>query len=280
MNLETLKIQYLEALQEVFSKDEINSFFFILTEAYLGFSKADTILAKAQLLSEPRLHQFMAALERLKQAEPIQYIIGTTEFYNLRFKVTPATLIPRPETEELVHWVLETSQAYATLLDIGTGSGCIAISLAKNLKNTKVSALDVSSEALQIAKENAVSNNVKVNFFKQDILSEELQGNYNCIVSNPPYVRALEKEKMHANVLNFEPHTALFVSNSDPLVFYRVIAQKAKKVLTNPGFLFFEINEYLSKDLIELIENEGFVEVEIKNDFYEKPRMLKAIWRD
>lgn len=278
MKLTTLRKKFHHDLKELYAKDEIDSFFFLLAETYNGLQKAETILSQDKEMSPSNAYQFEAALERLKHSEPIQYIIGTTEFYNLIFKVTPATLIPRPETEELVAWILETSNEYSKVLDIGTGSGCIAISLAKHLKNTNISGLDISSEALQIAKENAVSNHVNVTFFQQDILSEGLNGSYDCIVSNPPYVRDLEKDKMHANVLNFEPHTALFVSDEDPLLFYRKIIENTKQVLANQGFLFFEINEYLSKDLVELLENEGFDKIELRKDFFEKDRMIKAIW--
>ncbi len=177
---------------------------------------------------------FQKALLRLKDHEPIQYILGETEFYGLPFKVNNHTLIPRPETEELVSWILDNSEFKfqdSELLDIGTGSGCIAISLAKNLSNSKISALDVSEEALKIAKQNATLNKVGVEFFQTDILKiKTLPKQYNVIVSNPPYVRELEKKQMQQNVLKYEPDSALYVKDEDPLLFYRTISQLAKTI--------------------------------------------------
>jgi len=281
MNLGILKSQFQNELKELYSLQEIDSLFFMLSHSFLNLSKAETILSKDKVLSDNQKLQFEGVLNKLKLSEPIQYILGVCEFNDLTFKVTPATLIPRPETEELVAWVLKNSTPYASILDIGTGSGCIAISLAKHLESSKVFALDVSAAALEVAKENAELNQVQVNFFLHDILSEEpLTGTFDCIVSNPPYVRDLEKEKMHTNVLDYEPHSALFVSDTDPLLFYRKILQKAKQTLNNQGFIFFEINEYLSNDLVKLLEKEGFSQVELKKDFFEKDRMIKAVWHE
>ena len=214
----------------------------------------------------------------MRHFEPIQYILGETEFYGLPFKVTPATLIPRPETEELVDWIIANcNKNPKTLLDIGTGSGCIAIALAKNLPAVKVSAMDISEEALKVASENAIYNKVTVNFSKKDILgTSTLPQKYDVIISNPPYVRNSEKEMMQKNVLDFEPASALFVEDDNPLLFYSKIAKLAKNYLNPNGFLFFEINEYLSKEVIQLLERESFSEIELKQDFFGKDRMIKC----
>ena len=217
---------------------------------------------------------------RLKTHEPIQYILGETQFYGLPFIVTPATLIPRPETEELVDWVVSEflhHNSELKLLDVGTGTGCIAISLAKNIPNATVSALDISKEALQVASQNAKINKVKVNFMESDIVKvKTLPQKYDVIVSNPPYVRNSEKKKMQKNVLDFEPSSALFVGDDNPLVFYSKITELASKYLNPNGLLFFEINEYLSKELIQLLEKEFFINIELKKDVFGKDRMIKA----
>lgn len=227
--------------------------------------------------------KFQKAILRLKIHEPIQYIIGETEFYGLPFKVNKHTLIPRPETEELVEWIYsEFSNQQSTInnqqfLDIGTGSGCIAISLAKYLPNSKVSALDISEEALKIARENAETNKVEVDFFQKDILAAEtLPKKYDVIISNPPYVRELEKKQMQQNVLKHEPESALYVGNEDPLLFYRTISHLAKKHLNPEGKLFFEINEYLADELTALLEDEGFKNIQVKKDIFGKDRMIKC----
>ena len=227
--------------------------------------------------------KFQKAIFRLKIHEPIQYIIGETEFYGLPFKVNKHTLIPRPETEELVEWIyIEFSNQQSTInnqqfLDIGTGTGCIAISLAKNLPNAKVSALDISEEALKIAQQNAEMNKVKIDFFQTDILAAEtLPKKYDVIISNPPYVRELEKKQMQQNVLKHEPESALYVSNEDPLLFYRAISHLAKKHLNPEGKLFFEINEYLADELTALLEGEGFKNIQVKKDIFGKDRMIKC----
>jgi release factor glutamine methyltransferase len=221
-------------------------------------------------------------LSKLKKEIPIQYILGETEFFDLKFKVNNKVLIPRPETEELIEWVLKNSKlktqnSKLNILDIGTGSGCIAISLAKNLPNAEVYAIDISSEAIKIAQKNAEINKVSVNFIETDILKiEELQYTFDIIVSNPPYVRELEKEKMHQNVLANEPHLALFVENDNPLLFYDKIADLAKSYLTKNGNLYFEINQYLGKETVDLLKSKGFNTIELKKDLFDVDRMIKA----
>ncbi len=284
MNLSEIKDHFKKELSGIYPTEEIQSFFEILSEKYLGLKKIEVVLYSGMKISEDDSEKFQNALYRLKKHEPIQYIIGETEFYGLPFKVNKHTLIPRPETEELVNWILNGSDFKiqdSELLDIGTGSGCIAISLAKNLQNMQVSALDISEEALKIAMENAALNNVNINFFQTDILkTRNLPMCYDIIVSNPPYVRELEKNEMQKNVLDFEPALALFVENEDPLLFYRKISQLAKNHLKPYGKLFFEINEYLSNELISLLKSEGFQNIEIKKDIFGKDRMLKCQLND
>ncbi len=285
MELKDIKQEFVNALAEIYPLEEIQSFFSILSEAYLGLSRIEIALQPEKVITEENSKKFNEAIIRLKQFEPIQYIIGKTEFYGLFFIVDKSVLIPRPETEELVAWITnETQNKEITILDIGTGSGCIAISLAHQLSKAKMNAIDISKDALRIAKQNALTNKVNVNFIEVDVIqfehSKELQihkeSKFDIIVSNPPYVRASEKELMKANVLRYEPEIALFVEDKDPLLFYRRIAQLSKDYLKPEGTLFFEINEYLGKGMRDMLEVEGFTNIEIKKDIFEKDRMIKC----
>ena len=283
LKISDLKSNFIKALSGLYPSEEIESFFNILSEKYIKLSRIDIALDRDQLVSEANVGKIEKVLARLKTFEPIQYILGETEFFGLPFKVTSKTLIPRPETEELVQWILDEVLYFKNkpelleILDIGTGSGCIAISLAKHLPDANVSALDISEEALRIAKENAEANEVSISFFESDILAcESLPEGYDFIVSNPPYVRELEKHFMEANVLAHEPEIALFVEDADPLLFYRKIADLAKVSLKPNGALFFEINEYLGEDMVSLLEDMGFKQIEIRKDIYGKDRMLKC----
>lgn len=269
------------ALDSMYGKEEVDSFFFILIDSYYGVSRVQ--LAMDSNYAIDGSEKILNALELLKQQKPIQYIIGETEFYGLPFKVNESVLIPRPETEELVEWVLKQADSNKPInvLDIGTGSGCIAISLAKNLPNAKVYALDVSAKALKIAKQNADLNDVKVAFVEVDILKAgdgglETDVKFDIIVSNPPYVREQEKDMMKPNVLENEPHLALFVKDENPLLFYEAITQFASNNLTTEGQLFFEINEYLGNAMIDLL-NDNFRNIELKQDIFKKDRMIKGI---
>ena len=293
MKLKTYKTEFYEQLFPLFPEIEVESFFYLLTESYLEKTRIQLALEPDFELNSTQLQQFEKALQRLLQQEPIQYILGDTEFFGYPFQVNQHTLIPRPETEELVAWIIEdvknknqeNSQhkplnSNITILDIGTGSGCIPISLAKELPQAKVSSIDVSEEALQVARRNSTLNKVAVNFIQQDILKAEcLPEKYDVIVSNPPYVRELEKEQMHQNVLDFEPELALFVENDDPLIFYRKIAKLAKNALTENGKLYFEINEYLPEEMVSLLEEIGYQDIELKKDIFGKFRMCKASFR-
>lgn len=282
MKLKEIKSKFNDDLHGIYPGLEIDSFFKLLSEAYLNLSPVEIVL-QADMEIEPAIQEkFSAALKRLKAYEPIQYIIGRTEFFGLPLKVNPDTLIPRPETEELVKLTLqEVAEANTAeklrILDIGTGAGCIAVALAKNLPDAEISAMDVSEEALKVAEENAKINKVDVHYFQGDILTmESLPGKYHFIVSNPPYVRLSEKRMMDSNVVDFEPELAIFVTDEDPLLFYRKIAQLAKRQLTENGKLFFEINEYLGEDLLALIIDEGFENIHLIKDIYGKNRMLKC----
>lgn len=274
----------LTALSSIYDEQEIESFFYLLLESYQGKKRIDLALHPEMEMDALQLIQWETALSELLNQKPIQYIIGATEFYGLPFLVNENTLIPRPETEELVEWIVAESRNSATgslkILDIGTGSGCIAISLAKNLPNAEVFALDVSEKALAVAKKNADTNKVKVNFIQADILKindlVELSTHFDIIVSNPPYVRHLEKAEIKPNVLEYEPHLALFVEDTDALLFYRKIAKLAKENLAEKGKLFFEINQYLGKETLQLLEKFGFNSTELKKDIYGNDRMTRS----
>jgi len=279
LKLKDLKIKFTSALSEGYPSEEVCSFFSILSESILKYTRLETVVKADEIISEENIKKFDTATLRLIQNEPIQYIIGTTEFFGLPFNVNAHTLIPRSETEELVDWIVKDCENIenASFLDIGTGSGCIAISLAKSLANSTVTGLDFSSEALKVARKNALLNKVTINFFELDILTaQSLPKQYQIIVSNPPYVRTLEKKSMAPNVLEYEPPSALYVSNQDPLVFYRKITQLALKFLTLDGTLYFEINEYLSKEMKAMLEDEGFLTIELRKDIFGKDRLMKC----
>lgn len=235
-------------------------------------------------LAEERQGKMKAILKELSTGKPLQYALGHTEFYGLPFKVNPSVLIPRPETEELVEWVLKSDlpQTDISILDIGTGSGCIAISLKKNLPNATVWAIDISADALETAKENAKLNEVEVNFIEADVLnltynSQLTTHSYNIIISNPPYVTPSDKDLMHTNVTDFEPHTALFVPQDDPLLFYKAIADLAAEKLVKGGLLFFEINESYGNKTAEMLRAKLFTDIELRKDLSGRDRMVKAV---
>ena len=255
------------------TKNEINSWAYIVIEHLFGYSKADYICNYNQKISKSNSHKIFDIVKELKTYKPIQYIIGETEFFKLKFKLNSSTLIPRPETEELVSWILKHD--FSSVLDIGTGSGCIAITIAK-LTNSNVDAMDICDKALKIAELNAKINSVNVNFILNDILNTEKMPNYDVIVSNPPYVQKSDILKMNKNVTDFEPHKAIFVDDNNPIVFYRKIASLAIKSLNDGGYIFFEINELYHKEILDLLNKIGFVDITLKNDINDKPRMIKA----
>lgn len=279
MKLREFKSQFTQELVTLYDAQEIESFFFIVLDAFHQMKRVDFALQPEMELDSLQFLQWDTVLAQLKTQKPIQYILGETEFYGLPMFVSEYTLIPRPETEELVQWILETqdTQKSINIIDIGTGSGCIAIALAKNLPNANVFALDVSEQALKIAQKNAKRNQVNITFLHQSILETQNLGlTFDVIVSNPPYVRHLEKEEIKKNVLDYEPHLALFVANDDALLFYRKIAEIAQKNLVSTGQLFFEINQYLGAETKTLLEQNNFKEVDLRQDIYGNDRMIKA----
>lgn len=268
-------------LDELYPKEEVDSFLFLTFSSLKGYSRVDLQLNKEERLSESELLGFIQVVKQLKQFKPVQYILGETEFYGLNFKVNDNVLIPRPETEELVDWIIKDNAANPaiSILDIGTGSGCIAISLAKNLKNSSVAAIDVSEGALRLARENAALNEVEVQFLKKDILNTDRLsdfGKYKVIVSNPPYVLESEKAQMQPNVLQYEPEIALFVQDNDPLLFYRSILNFSKSCLSDNGQVYFEINEGKGDELVSLCKETGFSKCELRKDLRGKYRMLRC----
>lgn len=301
MKAKDLKDIFHKELNQIYGKDEVASFFYLGLEYRLSVARIQLQLEPEFTLSKTEADFFFEILEGLKQQKPIQYLLGETEFYGLQFKVNDNVLIPRPETEELVDWILKSYESRVIssepsnlkssivnrqlkILDIGTGSGCIAISLAKHLPEAQVFAVDVSESALEIAKENADSNGVEVKFIKADILESSLwedvalrqKGSFDIIVSNPPYVRELEKQEIKPNVLDNEPHLALFVENDNPLIFYKAITDFAVDKLKSNGSLYFEINQYLGQETKQLLVDAEFKAVELREDLNGNDRMLKG----
>jgi release factor glutamine methyltransferase len=293
MVIKELKTHFFNSLKSIQDEREIESFFFILTEYLHNLKRVDVALNPNFELSEEAIEKWNAILAELQQEKPIQYITGEAWFYGLRFEVNENTLIPRPETEELVEWIIESQKSKVQsqkleILDIGTGSGCIPIALKANLHQANVSAIDISEKALEVAKRNAELNKVEINFIQTNILEVEdlsklgtsnfqLPASIDIIVSNPPYVRVLEKQEIKKNVLDYEPHLALFVEDNDALLFYRKIAQLALKNLAPNGLLFFEINQYLGIETVELLENLGFKNIELRKDIYGNDRMISCV---
>ncbi|MFJ1424911.1 peptide chain release factor N(5)-glutamine methyltransferase [Capnocytophaga canimorsus] len=279
MNLKTFQAYLHQKLSAIYTADEIRNFYFLLLEFYAKKTKVEVLLSPDFELSERIKTQILSASDRLITQEPIQYILGETEFFGNRFLVDRHVLIPRQETEELVDWILTSipQNKAISILDIGCGSGAIAISLAKALPKSKVEAWDISEEALVKARENALLNQVTICLSQVDILhTQKLTKKYDVIVSNPPYVRYCEKQEMQRNVLDYEPHLALFVSDENPLIFYEKITELAKKSLNDNGQLFFEINQYLSKDTLKMLENKDFKPI-LRNDLNGNPRMIRAV---
>ena len=273
------RASFLTKLSSVYDEMEAENFFYLILENKKKLKRIDLALNPDLIFSNDEIENWNFILEQLQKEIPIQYILGTTSFYGLEFLVNENVLIPRPETEELVDWILkEAAQIqYNKILDIGTGSGCIAISLAKNLKNTQVFALDISGKAIETAKKNAKINVVDVFFINCNILeTDDLNQKFDLIVSNPPYVRNLEKAEIKKNVLDNEPHLALFVEDNDALIFYRKIAALAIKNLNLNGKLFFEINQYLASETINLLKDAGFKNIELRKDIYGNDRMIMA----
>jgi release factor glutamine methyltransferase len=295
-------LDFQQGLSEVYDSRETEAITLLVLEEITGMSRAKIKAFPEDEVDGEAVEKIEAILEELKTGRPVQYILGNTEFYGLNFLVNPATLIPRPETEELVEWILSSVRdrplavgSSLSILDIGTGSGCIAISLKKNLPDAEVTAIDISTNALNTAAQNAVINEVKVEFIEQDILevkgerlkvkgedsgtsSFDIQHSvFDIIVTNPPYVTLEDKLQMHQNVTGFEPHSALFVPENDPLLFYKAIADYAAGHLAANGILFFEINENFGKETLEVLADKGFINMELRNDMSGRDRMVKAV---
>ncbi|EAR00426.1 peptide chain release factor N(5)-glutamine methyltransferase [Maribacter sp. HTCC2170] len=283
MLLKEIKNIYHKELDSIYPKDEVASFFYLAIEHYLKLERFVLALQPSLIIKKEEEQPLFEALSQLKLERPIQYILGLTQFMNLEFKVNENVLIPRPETEDLVRWIvsdLEHGKSEINILDIGTGSGCIAVSLAKLLPNSKVYALDISNKALEVAKKNAILNQVEVEFLQADVLTlKELHLKFDVIVSNPPYVRMLEKTEMNKNVLDNEPELALFVEDNDALVFYRKIVDFAKENLDQNGSLYFEVNQYMGEETKSLLKS-YFSEVELRKDIFGNNRMLKGIYQN
>ena len=282
MKIKEYRSYFIQELTPIYDAGEAESFFYLILEESQHLKRIDLALRPDLDFSEEEIMVWNSILQQLKKEIPIQYLLGKTSFYGLNFQVNENVLIPRPETEELVEWILERQKSEVKsqqirILDIGTGSGCIAISLAKNLPNARVFAIDISEKALDTAKKNAELNTVDITFINQNILeTEDLGQLFDIIVSNPPYVRNLEKAEIKKNVLDNEPHLALFVEDNDALIFYKKIANLAQKNLSKNGQLFFEINQYLGKQMIDLLEKMNFAAIELRKDIYGNDRMIKG----
>ena len=274
MTLQDFKLKMISELSSIYELDELNSIFNLLSEDYLKIPRSKILLADEIDLNESNQNLFSSALERLKTHEPIQYVLGKTTFMNLEFKVNSSVLIPRPETEELVRLMLKEDLDGKEVLDIGTGSGCIAISLTKNLYNAKVSALDISKDALEVALENAELNNVNIEFIHADIFEYQSDKKYDVIVSNPPYVLESEKMLMKQNVLNHEPKIALFVDDINALKYYESVIKFSLNNLNPKGQIFFETNENYKDELNKLAQNYEYNIIEFKLDINDKNRFL------
>lgn len=274
---EVLKL-FQSALNDEFNdreKKQIGKMFLL---SYLNMSTADLVLRKNEYVDDTLWEKFKLAIETINAGEPVQYVLGKAYFYGLELQIDKRALIPRPETEELVDWVLESISPVATILDIGTGSGCIALALKDNLPEAKICGVDESEDALSLAQSNAELLQLDVKLKKADALNLSAYFNrkWDAIVSNPPYIPKSEAKEMKPHVVNFEPEMALFVPDEDSLLFYREIAHYAKEHLTENGMLFFEIHEYLANDVVDLLDEFGFSKVEIRKDLQEKERMVRA----
>jgi protein-(glutamine-N5) methyltransferase, release factor-specific len=264
-------------LSALYDKNEVESFVSLLLDKICGLNTTKRLISDKIYLSDEQNRRIDDALERLKRYEPIQYIIGYTDFYGLTLRTDRRALIPRPETEELVDWILHECSTVGNALDICTGSGCIAVCLAKYLKEAKVSALDISSEAIGLARENALNHQLDIVFYQKDIMAtDSLWQKFDLIVANPPYVTLNERVDMMPNVLDYEPSLALFVDDEDPLIFYRTIARFAQQNLVDGGMLFFEINRKFGKETVDLLASMGFVDIVPKKDISGNDRFIKG----
>lgn len=267
-------------LRKIYPESEIRSLVRLLIEEVSGMQASVFLSDKSNQLNELQEKRLDDILHRLANSEPLQYILGETEFYGLPFWVDSRVLIPRPETEELVEWIVDENQSRTIrVLDVGTGSGCIAVALARKLPQAELEAWDVSAGAIEVASSNALRNKVKIDFRECDVMSDQFDivASYDVIVSNPPYICMSEKGEMHNNVLDYEPDIALFVDDNDPLMFYRRIAELGKRFLKPSGTLFFEINYSFGTEMVELLHSIGYSTVELRQDLSGNDRMVRAL---
>ncbi len=282
-NLRTIKdirSYMIKELISIYSEPEINALSTITIKTLLGISRLHSLAQPGDPVTKNKADEIINVCNELKKRKPIQYILGKTDFYNCVIKVNPDMMIPRPETEELVDLIIKENRGYnGEILDVGCGSGCIAIALAVNLPGTKVTGIDICEGAIKISEENALINNVSVKFLVTDIFNHnpKLPSTAGIIVSNPPYIMESEKADMALNVLNFEPHMALFVPDSDPLLYYKEILKMSGKNLTAGGKIYFEINEAMGIQMTELLKSSGFSSVEVIRDINGKNRIIKGL---
>lgn len=275
-----------DSLRAIYESDEANSLTWLSIRHILKIERIEYLNLKNTEIPPEQYESLLKILEELKSGKPLQYIIGETEFYGLTFLINSSVLIPRPETEELVEWMLsdishsKLSIDGLKIIDIGTGSGCIPITLKKHFPKASIYALDVSDEALNVSNQNAILNQTELNFIHADILNPSnnvlKDEKFSIIVSNPPYITVSEKHHMLPNVLEFEPHLALFVPNDDPLIFYKAIADFALNHLENHGYLYLEINENLGWKTVQLLKEWGFSGIELRKDLSGKDRMIRS----
>lgn len=266
-------------LEPLYGNGEARAITDYVLDVCFGLSKADILCGAVEEMTAEKTAELNKIFGRLTESEPVQYVLGRAEFCGRWFSVRPGVLIPRPETEELCAWITADSKASASpkVLDIGTGSGCIAITLQLDMPESKVTAWDISADALDVARENAQQLGANVNFVKLDALNAKPEGEWDVIVSNPPYICEKEKKDMAVNVLEHEPHTALFVPDADPLLFYRAITRLAVQTLNKGGRLYFEINPIYADDTCRMMQAEGMTAVELRSDMYGKQRMAKGV---
>lgn len=281
MTISEIQKDFWEALAPLYGDREAKSITKMVLEKELELSSTKLSFERFRLVTQPQQQSLQAILKRLLKNEPVQYVLGEADFFGLKFKVNEHVLIPRPETEELVEWAVSIAREHKgenlQILDIGTGTGCIPITLAKSLPFAHIEACDVSEEALTIAEENNNQLKTKVKFFKLDILNDPLpDAGYNLIISNPPYIAREEKNELAPHVLNFEPHLALFAPGSDALIFYKAIAEKALAALKQNGLVLFEINAAMGAEVVNLLKTLNYIEVELRTDLSGKDRMVKA----
>jgi len=276
MKFKQIEQLYLEGLVGQYDLNEVKGIFSLVVESICGWSINQINIHIHQEASILEYNNLISALAELKTGKPVQHVIHAAWFYGKQFEVNADVLIPRPETEELVEWILQSLNTSADLLDIGTGSGCIAITIKSKRADVTVRAMDVSKDALAIAKRNAALHHTDIEFLQEDVLNYTTEQNFDVIVSNPPYITQQEKQEMHKHVLLHEPHLALFVTDENPLIFYKAIADLAMNVLKPEGYLFFEINEYLGREMMDMLRDRNFTDILLKKDMQGKDRMIRC----